>query len=301
MTEDLRALMRSELSEERPPPLGDIVAVAMDGGRRIARRRRAAMVGAAFAVLGVVAAGTVVSWPAGSPRTAPGLAAGALPSGAPASVALPSEALPSEAPASVADPSEVLPSGGSAGGTPSPNVSYPYRTSVGAVPESKMWDVPLRGKRGTGNQVAATDKSVLELLTQLLPKGKVSKLAANSDDGLFAQVYLDTGKGPGMLRVWLKPLRDTGATPGMVKLETFAAADANCVQSTVVYASYPAGGHLEMDIATCLDDDGRPAEPALTLDEAVAVMSDARWGTTMDAELVVAGAKRYADVPAQAR
>ncbi|GAA2569934.1 hypothetical protein GCM10010435_50070 [Winogradskya consettensis] len=296
MTEDLRALMRSELGEERPPPLGDIVAVAMDGGRRIARRRRAAMVGAAFAVLGVVVAGTVVSWPAGSPRTAPGLAAGALPSETPQA-----ESLPSETPPSVSEPVEVLPSGGSAGGTPSPEVSFPYRTSVGSVPESKMWDVPLRGERGTGKQVAATDKSVLELLTQLLPKGKVSKLAANSDDGLFAQVYLDTGKGPGMLRVWLKPLRDTSATPGMVKLETFAAADANCVQSTVVYASYPAGGHLEMDIATCLDDDGKPTEPALTLDEAVAVMSDARWGTTMDAELVVSGAKRYADVPAQAR
>ena len=34
MTEDLRALLRADLSGERPPPLGDLVGTAIREGRR---------------------------------------------------------------------------------------------------------------------------------------------------------------------------------------------------------------------------------------------------------------------------
>lgn len=55
-------------------------------------------------------------------------------------------------------------------------------------------------------KVPATAAGVLELLTTLLttvlPTGKTSGYAATTEDGEpFVQLYLDTGSGPGMLRV----------------------------------------------------------------------------------------------------
>jgi hypothetical protein len=57
VTEDLRALLRADLSAERPPPLGDVVDAAIREGRRMRRNRRIAALGAAFAL---VAGGAVL-------------------------------------------------------------------------------------------------------------------------------------------------------------------------------------------------------------------------------------------------
>ncbi|AGL17214.1 hypothetical protein [Actinoplanes sp. N902-109] len=282
MTEDLRALMRAELSEERPPPLGDLVATAMRDGRRITRRRRFAMVGASAAVLAVAVGGAAVAWPAGGGRQLDSPAAVGSGSSAPPSVSATPEPTPS----------------GSAVPRRFPSDEPEASTGTGARPTPMT--VRLQGQHVRTKQLPATPESVLELLTRLLPKGKVSKLAANAEDGLFAQVYLDTGKGPGMLRVWLKPYDDPDLKPGTVVIETFTTPD-NCVQSTVVNASYSTGGHVEMNIATCLGSDREPAPAPITVDEAVKVLSDARWGVRMDAELVAEGAKHYAGIPASAR
>ncbi|WP_067499311.1 hypothetical protein [Actinoplanes sp. TFC3] len=290
MTEDLRALMRSELSEERPPPLGDLIATAMLDGRRIARRRRYAMAGVSAAVVGVLLAGAAVAWPSGDTQVQPAAPAASPASPAPLSRPPSPSASPSSIPAS-SEPSEFDPT------VVDPSISADSSDFSGL--RAKTWTVRANGQHDSGKVARATPQAVLELLTQLLPKGKLTNVAANADDGLFAQVYLDTGKGPGMIRVWLKPYEGRDLKPGTVAFEAFPV-EGNCVQSTVIGASYATGGHLEMNIATCLGSDEKPARPALSLDEAVTVLSDARWGSSMDAELVDSGNKRFADVPANA-
>lgn len=265
--------MRSELSEERPPPLGDLIATAMLDGRRVVRRRRYALAGVSAAVVGILVAGAAVAWPSTGPVVQPA---------APAA----SSAKPTAASPETVEPSVLAPYPSSSPGQIEPS-----------APPLKQWSVPLHGKRATGELVRASPKALLELLTQLLPKGKVTNLAANDDNGLFAQVYLDSGKGPGMLRLWLKPSAGDDIRPGTATFATFQLAD-DCGRSTVVSASYADGGHLAMDLATCLNSKDKLAPPALTVDEAVKIMSDARWGYLMDADLVAAADKRFAGVPA---
>lgn len=89
MTEDLRALLRADLSAERPPPLGDLVGAAIRDGRRRRRNRRIAAFGVAAVVLATgsvllgddgVAARTEPA--AASPQTVP-IARAADPTAAP--------------------------------------------------------------------------------------------------------------------------------------------------------------------------------------------------------------------------
>jgi hypothetical protein len=49
VTDELRALLRADLGDERPPPIGDVVGAALRDGRRIRRRRRLATAGSAAA------------------------------------------------------------------------------------------------------------------------------------------------------------------------------------------------------------------------------------------------------------
>ncbi|MFI5938324.1 hypothetical protein [Actinoplanes sp. NPDC051494] len=275
MTEDLRALMRSELNDERPPPLGDLVATAMRDGRRITRNRRLAMTGAAVAVLGVVAGGGALAWPSTTPGPEPVAPAASAP-----------VTRPTVTPAPATPP------------TAAPTRSVTVSTAP--APVASTWSAPVVGKRVPGKLLKATPQAVLELLTQLLPKGRTSAPAANADDGLFAQVHLDTGNGPGLIRVRLDAVAERKIRPGTVDIET-SEGSGDCTRSMTVTAWYPDGGRLRMDVATCLADGTRRTPPALTRDDAVAVVSDARWGLAMDAELVTVGAKHFADVPRTAR
>jgi hypothetical protein len=71
------------------------------------------------------------------------------------------------------------------------------------------------------------------------------------------------------------------------------------VQNTVVRADWPGGPIVQADVASCLAWDGRrnePAPPALSEAEARVVVTDPRWGPTMDADLVKAGAKQFPQV-----
>lgn len=271
MAEELRALMQAELSAERPPPLGDLVGDALRDGRRIRRNRRIGAFGSAAAVLAVLAAGAIAGWPTG-PARGPGPDGGAA--------AFPASPETSVSPEASANPARSAGAG---------------KNETPGLPETTMTSVPLRGTHATGRQKDATPQAVLELLTRTLPAGKTSHYVANADEGLFAQVYLDTGAGPGMVRVWLKPFSGGGVEKGHAKIEMFGLPD-NCVQSMVVSASYATGGHLELNVATCLAENNRPASAPLTPEQALRVATDARWGMRMDADLVDA-AERFADVP----
>jgi hypothetical protein len=275
VTEELRTLMRSELSAERPPPLGDMVGIAMRDGRRIRRIRRLGAFGAATAVAGVVALAATLAGP-----FAPG----------PDGVQAPAAAPPSAAP--VASGSPAL-----------PDVPIPKPPGLESSPIPMLSGLPSKVhidvNRNRGRQLPATSGAMLELLTRLLPAGRTSNYAVATGDDLHVQLYLDSGRGPGMIRVSMA----TSMPPGFggdVAQVTIDHLAGNCIQSTVVGAYRPDGTIVQIDVATCLAWDGKqnkPTRAALTTDQAVKIAVDSRWGMTMDADLVAKGAKRFPRLP----
>jgi hypothetical protein len=233
---------------------------AIRDGRRIRRVRRLALAGAgAAAVLGVVA----LSIPFGSHTALP--AAG-----------------PSLAPLPLGSGARIVP---------------PVAT---VAPTASPFPVPFDGPHATGPVTKVTAGGMLVLLTKLLPPGKTSHFAVAQGSATHVQLYLDTGKGPGMIRASLE--KDFTDRPVAMD-RAYVTVDhlpENCVQSIVVDAALPDGANVAIQVGTCLAWDGKrnkPAPQAITEDEAVKIATDARWGLTMDAELVKAGAKMFPDLP----
>jgi hypothetical protein len=249
VTDDLRALLRADLADERPPPLGDVVGAAIREGRRVRRRRRLAVAAAAAAVLVVAAVAAF-----GPVPRVPSLPS-ALPPGSVPSIAI--------RPATAAPANTVTVRNGT--------------------------------RRAEGTQKKATSAAMLDLLTALLPPGRTSHYAVAPDNALHVQLYYDAGYGPSMLRlaVGQKP---TGRERGTTATVTVSHVPGNCVQDTVVVAAWPDGTTVQLDLATCLAFEGRrnpPAKPQLSEAEATVVVSDARWGVTMESGLVEQGARAF--------
>jgi hypothetical protein len=266
VTEKLRNLMRTELGEERPPPLGDLVGTAMRDGRRIRRVRRLGLVGVGAAVLGVVAlTATVV----------PGM-------GSPAAPVQPAAPPPVTAPI-VVNPSVTVPP------------AFQIREDGTAFP------VPVTGRHTTGKERKVTSGAMLQLLTELLPTGRTSGYAVAGDENTHVQIVLTTKAGTGMIRASLeKDFTDRTMIKGYAAVTVDRLPD-NCVQSIVVDAALPNGANLALNIASCVTSDGRQytkAPQIITPAQAVEIVTDPRWGLTMDAQLVVRGDKRFPDLPA---
>jgi len=270
VTEELRGLLRDELAAQRPPPLGDLVAVALRDGRRIRRRRRLAALGGGTAVAGVLAATVALGGQFG-----------------PVSRAVPAGA-DDDRIAATARPT--VSRAGPVGATDDAGDRI-VATARPTVP--RAGDAPHPPP--LGEQVRATPEAMLVLLEGLLPAGRTSAAAKTGPRDLHVQLYLDRGKGPGMIRVSVSGDPRSGPRTGTPAVTVDSRPD-NCIQSTVARARWPDGLTVQADLATCLAWDGRrnpPAPPALSKDEARAVVADPRWGTTMDAGLVRAGAERF--------
>ncbi len=259
VSDELRALLRADLGDERPPPLGDVVGAALRDGRRIRRRRRWAAFGSAGAVfvIAAVAAVMVVTGPSGRPS------------------AMPVAALP---PGSV--PSAVV----------SPVTAAPTRTVT----------VRSGTERAEGMLTKATPAAMLHLLTTLLPPGRTSHYGVAADNDLHVQVYYDAGYGPSMLRLAVERAPVTGRRPdrGSIAKVSVGYRPDDCVQDTVVEAAWPDGTTVHLDVASCLAFDGvrnPPAKPQLSEAVALLIVSDARWGVTMDVGLVKQGAQQFPD------
>jgi hypothetical protein len=152
--------------------------------------------------------------------------------------------------------------------------------------------------------VPATPAGLLALLEELLPAGATSGYAGTDDGQLMVQVYLDTGRGPGMLRVAVgtdpggKAADPAGGTQAAVA--TVTELPDNCVQRTVVLHRRPDGISVQVNIASCLAWDGttNPVAPqALTVEQAKAVAADPRWGVMIPRSLVDAGQAQHPDLP----
>jgi hypothetical protein len=150
-------------------------------------------------------------------------------------------------------------------------------------------------QRAEGMQKKATSAAMLHLLTTLLPPGRTSHYAVAADNDLNVQLYYDAGYGPSMLRLQLAR-KATGARRSPEPKLTVTHVPGNCVQDTDVLATWSDGTAVQLDIATCLDFDGRtnpPAKAQLSEAEAALIVTDNRWGVTMDAGLVDEAASAF--------
>ena len=141
---------------------------------------------------------------------------------------------------------------------------------------------------------------MLHLLTELLPPGRTSHYAG--DDDLHVQLYLDDGRGPALVRVSVGQAAPYGDEParGGTATVTITEAPGDCGLGTEVGAAWPDGTRVDVGVPTCLPFDGRqnrPTRAALTVDQAVRVATDPRWGVTMDAGLVTGAARYFPSVP----
>lgn len=162
-----------------------------------------------------------------------------------------------------------------------------------------------------GPQSPVTPAALVYRLQQLLPAGQTSGFAA---DGLLAQLYLDQGHGPGMLRLAVahqpsgRP--DCGSSAAVqVTCEHLSDGDlavvqripSNCVQSMTVMVDHPDGTEVQLMVSTCLAWNGKanpPCAPALTAAQAVAITDDPGWGMTMSSSLVAAAQQKFPSLPA---
>lgn len=119
-------------------------------------------------------------------------------------------------------------------------------------------------------------------------------------DDLQVQLFLDGGSGPGVVRVEVDKNEPKGVEPprGGTARVTIRHMPDNCLESMVVDAVWPDGTVVQVEVPTCLDGPQLPpAPPALTVDEAVRVAADPRWGVTMDPKLVTVGAQEFPSPP----
>jgi hypothetical protein len=121
-----------------------------------------------------------------------------------------------------------------------------------------------------------------------LPPGRTSRYGVVSGNDLLVQLYLDAGAGPQRIRVAVDKTGD-GTRRDPAVAVTVEQNPGDCAVNTTIDAQWSDGTTVRLDVSGCT--------PALSADEAVAVAADPRWGVTMDATLVGAGAARFANVP----
>jgi hypothetical protein len=96
----------------------------------------------------------------------------------------------------------VTPSGGGGRTTPQ-RAGTPMR---GPVPVLAASSTSTAIKQPAGPKSPVTDAAVIEQLARLVPKGRISGFAQGPKEAgryAFGQLYLDTGKGPGMIRAFV--------------------------------------------------------------------------------------------------
>ncbi|WP_153040345.1 hypothetical protein [Actinoplanes sp. TFC3] len=164
------------------------------------------------------------------------------------------------------------------------------------------------------NRVKGTPAGVLELLTENLPKGKTSHYAGVVDQGdVGVQTYLDRGKGPGMIRLFVMKrtmaqlTSKTSALKGAwiplgngVEYQSINVRG-NCIQHTIVYVRHADDTLLQFNLSNCLAWDGKQngtSPQILTVREAAEVGADPRWGVQIDPSLNQQGAATFPHLPA---
>jgi hypothetical protein len=266
VTEDLRARLLADLGNEHPPPVGDLVAVALREGRRLRRKRQKGAFGAGIVLAGVFAGAAVLVRDDGVAARGEAAAVAAVPAARPPAPTTPADATTA-------------------------------RKAPTGSPGPRTLTVLSGTQRADVKPTKATPAAMLRLLTVLMPTGRTSHFAVAADDDLRVQLYLDAGAGPAMVRLAVDKVPG-GGERGDTATVTVTPAGGDCLDDTVVRAGWPDGTRVTLDLASCLPEIPRlPTPLALTVDQAVAVAADPRWGLSMDAALVAAGDRAYGTLP----
>lgn len=278
--DDVRRLLGDDLARHPAPPLGDLVQQAMAQGRRLRRRRRLARIGGGSTLVLVLVIGLAVG-PFDPIGGAPGDA------GPPGGLSLG----PPQSPAGTNSGPPPL------GAPPGVGSDLSLRWAEGPANAKRVLGTVTIRRKPVGATRTTSPEAALEMLTRLLPKGRISDYAILSDDvpGMpFVQLYLDRGKGPGMLR--LSIYQDNlggGPAPGTVELTELPD---NCVQDKMVTVHHGGGLQIDLLISSCLVGEGignPPAVPALSVEEAVNIAANPVWGTELPVDIVIGGTKRF--------
>jgi len=273
--DEIRLLLEEELARESPPPLGDLVEASVRQGRRMRRTRNVWTAGGGAVALACLMVGVFVvvnAVPRGTSGTHLGFGGGQQPGAAPAESAAPQVGTD---PATAAAPS-----------------------SAASSASSKA--------AGSAGKARATPQAMLELLSQLLPQGRRSAPARVSDGTLMVALNLDRGRGFGMVRVGVHsapppaPTRCQGGStcrtlPDKSFVQISDLPD-NCIEHQVVFLSRPDGVGIEILLSSCLSWNGTtnpPSQVVLSVDEAIAIADDPRWGTEMPQSLVEGGQRDF--------
>jgi hypothetical protein len=163
-----------------------------------------------------------------------------------------------------------------------------------------------------GPKSRATAATIDYRLQQILPAGRTSGFAHATDDPVFAQINLDQGHGPSMMRMsltpggspgsnWCKPKKADGLTDDCVTLPNGTIASitrnpGNCIEAMTVDVDHGNGTNVMLMVATCGAWNGKenpPCAPALTEAQAIKVAADPSWGLAMDSALVAAAQRKF--------
>ncbi|MDG4769829.1 hypothetical protein [Solwaraspora sp. WMMD792] len=308
----MRRLLEQELAARPAPPIGELVAESVRLGRRRRRNRRAAGVGiaAALATGAVLLVPTVVGVglpvPGGGPPDvgAPGVGQPAAPAGS-----------TSIAPVSPATGEPTVRSGCDVnGGTATVTALPAAPTEVANCPVA-VWDLDIPPVT-IGDTAPVTAEGALELLTRLLPAGRISGYAkvdpAGSAGVVAVQLQLDRGDGPLLIRFSLSAdqLPDdvlaAGCAAGQICYPLanggtviFDDVSDACLGGRSVRYHRADGTLIQLDLARCRGGPARstPLPTALTGQEALAVVLDPRWGGRLPADLVRKGSARFGELP----
>lgn len=275
--DDLRVRLREEMSSVQRPPLAGLVESAVVRGHRAQWLRRLA------SGLGAVAIGAAVT------------------------VFMFGGQLIPDRGGSTAELEKKLkfgaagrPTGRDGDGTVVPREQFPI---VNEPIEDSLFFMPGRALKKTAAPVGvpATAHGLLELLTRQLPAGKTSNYGQVSAGFVRVQLYVQSSRGVGMLRVSLfQATRTECPINGKGTCETWPSGDrvtvlklpGKCLQATVVEVIHSDGSGVQFDLGTCLDN-GRPSPLAVTVEKAIAMGRDKRMNMSMDKRLVADGAKNF--------
>lgn len=257
----------AELSALTAPPLGGVVGLATQRGRRQRRWRIAgAAVGSVTAVAATVA-----------------LLAGTLGTGSPAPAAV--------GPAAVlTTPSN--PASPSASPSPSATVDPLVPSTASALLDAVVRSMPagLTTDHHAANQADGTEgPAVFAYVNTPSGTGRIS-VGAYRDE---------VDMGPCRTGTWGSGTTTCSTSPAgdVVEVQTNST---NCIQATRVTVHRPGGLNVGIDISSCLNSDGTknpPAVPALTQEQAVALASSPLIDLRMPASFVEAANAKYPALP----
>lgn len=303
MDQDVRARLQTEMSHLHRPGLDGLATVSIvERGRRARRhRRRAAGIGSAAVVASVTVAVVLGSQLAPGSSSAP-VAGDSSRSAKPvAHLAVIAETAAAKA-AKVRAPATLA-----AAKTPA------KARTVGNEPAEVL---PGRAFATAPHPdgVPATPQGLAQLFSNLLPAGTTAAHWRQSDEAMsHIEVYLSNSLGVGMVRVLVtsSPTASTSCSTitDVSSCTNDAAGDAvfvshplnNCIQATSVGVNRPDGTEVQIDIGSCLEADAGGNNAAgsqvLTPAQAIAIATNPRMDSSMDPDLVAAGAARFPSMP----